>query len=86
MVVLTFLCLFMAPALTAVLSGTIYFKTSDLLRMFHEDLERIQIVGLNYNVLSKLSLNYNFLYEIVHEVESELSLTTFYSCALNGLI
>ncbi|GIY19091.1 uncharacterized protein CDAR_126771 [Caerostris darwini] len=74
---MTFLCLFMAPALTAVLSGTIYFKTSDLLRMFHEDLERIRIVGLNYNIISKLSLNYNSLYELVHEVERELSLTTF---------
>ncbi|GIY19096.1 uncharacterized protein CDAR_126811 [Caerostris darwini] len=77
LVAMTFLCLFMAPALAAVLCGTIYFKTSDLLRLFHEDIERIRIVGLNYNVLSKLSLNYNSLYELVHEVERELSLTTF---------
>ncbi|GIY19089.1 uncharacterized protein CDAR_126751 [Caerostris darwini] len=74
---MTFLCLFMTPALAAVLSGTIYFKTSDLLRILHEDLENIRIVGLNYNVVSKLSLNYNVLYEFVHEVKRELSLTTF---------
>ncbi|GIY62960.1 techylectin-5A [Caerostris extrusa] len=32
---------------------------------------------LYHNVISKLSMNYNYLYIIVHDVEKEFSLTTF---------
>ncbi|GIY17691.1 uncharacterized protein CDAR_406621 [Caerostris darwini] len=72
-----FVTLFIPPAIAALLSGTIYFKTSDLLGKVRENLANIKMDVLYYNEISKLSMNYNVLYLLAHEVEKEFSLTMF---------
>ncbi|GIY42380.1 uncharacterized protein CDAR_440041 [Caerostris darwini] len=77
LIVMQFVCLLIPPALAALLSGTIFFKTGDLIGKLRENLENIKSDVPCHNEISKISMNYNYLYVLVHEVEKEFSLTNF---------
>ncbi|GIY19092.1 uncharacterized protein CDAR_126781 [Caerostris darwini] len=77
LIVMQFVCLFIPPALAALLSGTIFFKTGDLIGKLRENLENIKLDVPCHNEISKISMNYNYLYVLVHEVEKEFSPTNF---------
>ncbi|GIY17695.1 uncharacterized protein CDAR_406641 [Caerostris darwini] len=76
-IIIQFVCLLIPPAIAALLSGIVYFKTSDLLGKFRENLKNVKMDVLYHNEISKLFTNYNFLYLLVHEVEEEFSITIF---------